>query len=535
MYKWEDKEDNCNKNAIFYNNCYNIFEHLIGRKVRKIIIESEITKNYLVERISSLDVEVLKTKGEWEINIDKKEPINIIICINTECIEIYNNKILILTKNLIELIDLIKERKVLSPAFLVKGSRDRYWGELEIRDNIINKSEEILKLGNYKKVETPLLEYEELYRESIGESSDIIRRELYRVKEGNINKDLVLRPEGTLGVLRAVISNKLYRLNGVCKYWYEGKMYRFEKCNRSKTREFIQLGVECIGSKDIKLDVEVIDTAMEILKNISVPDLYIEINNIGNKKEIDNYNQYLYEYLIKYKEDLSNETLYKLNKNPFKILDNGAKEIKDLINNAPKIKDFLGIESNKRFEDILKLLEEIGIKYRINETLVRGIDYYTDLVFEIKGKGRSICGGGRYNNLIKDSSYVDLPGIGWSIGIDRVMDIIVGKTDIYRRDDKEVVNIVYLSDSRDLDLYCIKINTILRKEKIPSEINYNLGKLNRKLSRLKNRNVRIVIILGEQELFSRTVNIKVLSSQKQIKVSIEEFPEVISKIYSEEV
>lgn len=308
------------------------------------------------------------------------------------------------------------------------GTYDVFGDEAYKWQYIENTIKNICKLYNYKYIRTPIFERTELFHKSIGHATDVISKELYQFKDKE-NLDISLRPEGTSGVVRSYIENEIDK-NNISKFYYMGPMFRYEKIENGRFREFHQFGIEVINSNDPMIDVEVITLAINIFKKLGLNDIKLYINNVGSYEDKKKYKKALKNYFIEHIDNLCDDCKRRYEKNPIRILDCKLDKRTELVLNAPKIEDYISENSKKRFDRVIELLIDQKIDYVINKNLVRGLDYYTDTVFEIKtniddlGTANTICGGGRYNSLIEYLSNKNVPAIGFSIGLERLMNIL---------------------------------------------------------------------------------------------------------------
>ena len=302
----------------------------------------------------------------------------------------------------------------------VKGTRnianDDSAKFLHVKNTFINKFSDY----GYKYIQTPLLEYKELFDKSIGESSEIVTKQMYELKDKG-GRDLVLRPEGTSSVVRY---HAEFNKDNTSKYSYFGSMFRYENPQKNRYREFNQAGAEIVGLIDIYSDFQIINDSLNFINNL-LPGTTLKINTIGSIEDREAYVKVLYEYFSKNKEKLSNESLEKIENNTLRILDSNNSEDRELINNAPTINEYINTHSKENFESLLRLLDNSQINYEIDYSLVRGLDYYNDLTFEFHTEESVVVGGGgRYDNLAKILSIGDFNGVGVAFGVERIMNLL---------------------------------------------------------------------------------------------------------------
>ena len=287
---------------------------------------------------------------------------------------------------------------------------------LHVKNTFINKFSDY----GYKYIQTPLLEYKELFDKSIGESSEIVTKQMYELKDKG-GRDLVLRPEGTSSVVRY---HAEFNKDNTSKDSYFGSMFRYENPQKNRYREFNQAGAEIVGLIDIYSDFQIINDSLNFINNL-LPSTTLKINTIGSIEDREAYVKVLYEYFSKNKEKLSNESLEKIENNTLRILDSNNSEDREIISNAPTINEYINTHSKENFESLLRLLDNSQINYEIDYSLVRGLDYYNDLTFEFHTEESVVVGGGgRYDNLAKILSIGNFNGVGVAFGVERIMNLI---------------------------------------------------------------------------------------------------------------
>lgn len=302
----------------------------------------------------------------------------------------------------------------------VKGTRnianDDSAKFLHVKNTFINKFSDY----GYKYIQTPLLEYKELFDKSIGESSEIVTKQMYELKDKG-GRDLVLRPEGTSSVVRY---HAEFNKDNTSKYSYFGSMFRYENPQKNRYREFNQAGAEIVGLIDIYSDFQIINDSLNFIDNL-LPGTKLKINTIGSTEDREAYVKVLYEYFSKNKDKLSKESLEKIENNTLRILDSNNSEDREIISNAPTINEYINTHSKENFESLLRLLDNSQINYEIDYSLVRGLDYYNDLTFEFHTEESVVVGGGgRYDNLAKILSIGDFNGVGVAFGVERIMNLL---------------------------------------------------------------------------------------------------------------
>ncbi|WP_025755583.1 histidine--tRNA ligase [Mycoplasmopsis cricetuli] len=327
----------------------------------------------------------------------------------------------------------------------VKGTIEYSIYEYNQKKIVLEIFEFVVKKLGFQMVEMPILEYTELFQRT-NPNSEMVKKEMFNFTDKG-NRNLVLRPEGTASFIRMFVNNKWYNQNEIDKFAYSGPMFRYERPQNGRYRQFYQTGVEFIGNKNPYKDAHVILTANVFLEalfenfNIKKNKFEVLINSIGDNKTRENYQKALKEYLIPYKDQLSELSQERLNSgNVLRILDDKIDSQKDFIKSAPKISEFYTAESKKYLQDVLNILDGYNIKYKISDTLVRGLDYYDEIVFEINWKDKkqelTLIGGGRYSSLISELNGPDLSSVGFGFGVDRFLEILK----IFFKNDKNQIH-----------------------------------------------------------------------------------------------
>lgn len=348
------------------------------------------------------------------------------------------------------------------------GTYDLYGSYGTAWQYVINKISKICKNYNFKYIRTPIFEDTNLYHNLIGKNTDVVSKELYNFIDRN-NDNISLRPEGTTGVIRSYLENELYKNDTIEKFYYYGSMFRHEKIEKGRYREFQQFGVEMFNNNSIYSSVEIISLALKIFSNLGL-DVNLYINNLGSYDDRNRYEKELKKYFRSHLDYLCDDCKRRYRKNPIRILDCKVDKRTDIVLNAPKIDKYIDKKSKEDFDKVLNMLDELCIKYVVNKNLVRGLNYYTDIVFEIKtnidglGSANTICGGGCYNNIVRTENNEAIKSIGFAIGLERLIDILYKKKLLKNID--RVIDYNILFD--DIKL-CLK----LRNLGYISEINYN--------------------------------------------------------------
>ena len=380
-----------------------------------------------------------------------------------------------------------------------------------------NSFNEISKSYGYQEVRFPIIESTDLFKRSVGDQSDIVNKEMFTF-ESKSGKSMTLRPEGTAGCMRMAIETGLLDA-GQQRLSYKGPMFRYERPQKGRSRQFQQLSLEAYGFNDYAIDLEMIEISSFLFEELSVKEeMTLEINSIGSQKDQQEYSLKLKDYFSKYKKDLDEDSLKRLEKNPLRILDSKNQDLKNLIKEAPKIDQSISKESQENFALIKSYLEDLEIQYKENPLLVRGLDYYNDLVFEWKsnsiGSQDTICGGGRYDSLSKIIGGRETKAIGLSIGLERLCLLI---QDSFAEDTKSLL-IVSLEDSFFSD--GMKLASSLRKKLKNFSIQFSGKEKNLKslLKKANKKNTDFMVIIGREEIKNNSYTLKKLSMNQEMQI-----------------
>ena len=307
-----------------------------------------------------------------------------------------------------------------------KGCNDITGREAKVWKYVESVIDAAMEKYNYNYIRTPLFEATELFHRGIGDSTDIVTKETYDFVDRG-GREITLRPEGTAGVVRSYIENKMYGDPQPIKVYYNGTMYRYERPQSGRDRELTQFGMEVLGSDDPMTDAEVISLAVNIYQMLGLKEIKVNINSLGDKESRDNYRQALIDYFKPHMSELCEDCNERIDKNPLRILDCKVDADKDIMKNAPKTIDYLNEDSKNRFETVKEYLDILGVKYEVNPNIVRGLDYYNHTVFEIEakvegfGSNNVLGGGGRYNGLVSQLDGPETPCIGFACGVGRLV------------------------------------------------------------------------------------------------------------------
>ncbi|EHL95964.1 histidine--tRNA ligase [Lentilactobacillus parafarraginis] len=395
----------------------------------------------------------------------------------------------------------------------------------------------------YQEIRTPMFESFDVFSRTSGDTSDVVTKEMYDFKDKG-DRHISLRPEGTAGVVRAFVENKLYgpEHQRPVKVFYMGSMFRYERPQSGRQREFHQIGVEAFGSDEPELDVEVIAMGMDLLSHFGLKDIRLEINSLGDKQSRDAYRQALIDYLDPHFDELSEDSQTRLHKNPLRVLDSKDKHDQEIVKDAPSILDYLDDESKAHFDRVKQLLDALGIKYVIDPDMVRGLDYYTHTIFEIMvdskalGEGyTTICAGGRYNGLVEQLGGPEMPGIGFGLGMERLMLLMDAQNVKFPVLDQLDAYVVGIGEQTSVET--LKVVQALRANGFAADRDYLDRKPKAQFKSANKLNAQYTITIGESELASHTANVKSMASGTEINVPMTEiladFDAVITKNFND--
>ena len=405
-----------------------------------------------------------------------------------------------------------------------KGTYDLYGSDAKKWLVITNLIDTIAEKYNYDFIRTPIFEASELFHRGLGENTDIVSKETYDFKDRS-QRMITLRPEGTAGIVRSYIENKMYGdANQPKKLYYYGPMFRYERPQSGRNREFYQFGFEVLGSDDPMIDAEVISLAVNIIKLSGLEKIKVNINSLGDKQTRDIYRNEITNYFKPYINDLCDDCKIRLEKNPLRILDCKVDHELEIMKKAPKIINYLTQDSKTRFELVQKYLKILNIDFEVNSNIVRGLDYYNHTVFEIEvklpdvGAQNVICGGGRYNNLVIELGGPETPCIGFAFGFDRFL-LMLEQSEIKLPINQQIdAYIMYVNEEEKNSAIAISQDLRMAGLKIDLEtMNRNLKSQFKQADRL---NSKLLIILNSEDLKNGNVQIKNNITKKEELVEL---------------
>lgn len=406
-----------------------------------------------------------------------------------------------------------------------KGTQDILPADSAKWQYVENVARETFKKYNYGEIRTPMFEHYEVISRSVGDTTDIVTKEMYDFHDKG-DRHITLRPEGTAPVVRSYVENKLFapEVQKPVKVYYIGSMFRYERPQAGRLREFHQLGVECFGSKNPATDVETIAMAYQLFDTLGIKDVTLHLNSLGNTESRLAYRQALIDYLTPMRESLSKDSQRRLDENPLRVLDSKEKEDKVAVENAPSILDYLDEESQAHFDEVRTMLDSLNIPYVIDTNMVRGLDYYNHTIFEfittIDKSELTICAGGRYDSLVEYFGGPETAGFGFGLGLERLLLVL----------DKQGIE---LPVEESLDVYiavlgsgangkALELVQAIRYQGFKAERDYLGRKIKAQFKSADTFKAKTVITLGESEVESGQVNVKNNATREEVTVSFEE-------------
>ena len=402
-----------------------------------------------------------------------------------------------------------------------KGTKDILPSEINDWYKIENAAKEVFEKANFKEIRTPIFEDTCLFERGVGDTTDIVNKEMYTFIKSD--RSLTLRPENTAGVVRAYLEHNFYRESPPVKFWYKGPMFRYERPQAGRQRQFHQVGIEMFGIQDASADAECIMLAVEFLNKLGLNDLIVEINSLGCPKCRQEYKDRLKKAIAPFLDGLCEDCKNRFEKNPLRILDckneecNRLFEKYNLKNTVSGIK--LCAECDDHYKKLKKYLDILNVKYEENTFLVRGLDYYTETVFEIKsnnlGSQNAVCGGGRYDGLVETLGGPHTPAVGWAMGMERLNSLIPNS-------ETSKIDFFIVSDNQP---EAVKLTYKLRNKGFSAEFDYNTRKFAKQLEKAS-KIARFAVILGEDEINNNYFTVKNLIDSQQTKMSFDELCEL---------
>lgn len=418
-----------------------------------------------------------------------------------------------------------------------KGTQDILPAESAKWQYVEDVARETFKKYNYGEIRTPMFEHYEVISRSVGDTTDIVTKEMYDFHDKG-DRHITLRPEGTAPVVRSFVENKLFapEVQKPVKMYYIGSMFRYERPQAGRLREFHQVGVECFGSSNPAIDAETIAMAYQLFDELGIKNVTLHLNSLGNSESRLTYRQALIDYLEPMRDQLSKDSQRRLDENPLRVLDSKEKEDKEAVEHAPSILDYLDEESQAHFDAVRQMLETLKIPYVIDTNMVRGLDYYNHTIFEFMAKvgdsDLTICAGGRYDSLVEYFDGPQTPGFGFGLGLERLL-LVLDKQGIELPIEEGLdVYIAVLGDGANKK--ALELVQSLRVQGFKAERDYLGRKIKAQFKSADAFKAKAVITLGESEVESGKAAVKNNQTRKEVIVSLEEistdFTRVLAKI-----
>ncbi|MBD9218932.1 MAG: histidine--tRNA ligase [Clostridiales bacterium] len=411
-----------------------------------------------------------------------------------------------------------------------KGTKDIYGSYMEEWQRVEQVMRELCSDFGIKEIRIPIFEHTELYLRGVGETTDIVQKEMYTFKD-KADRSITLRPEGTAGVARSFIEHGMYNNPQPTRRFYIGPMFRYENTQKGRQRQFHQFGVEMLGSYSPALDAEAISVVAELLKRLGIKDVELRINSLGCNECRQRYNTALKEYIGSNIDKLCDDCKSRFDKNPLRVLDCKEEGCQKIISEAPVVLDYLDDECKEHFETVKAILDDMGIKYTVDEKIVRGLDYYTRTVFEFVANGigaqGTVCGGGRYDNLIAECGGQPMGCAGFAVGIERLLLMLEAQNGEFK-------------ETNEMDIYIgsigkeglVKSQGIayrMRSEGIRAEGD-SVGRSVKAQMKYANKiGAKYSVILGDNEIAEDTANLKNMETGEQEQIKVSELVEIMKK------
>ena len=409
-----------------------------------------------------------------------------------------------------------------------KGTYDIYGSEAKKRKYANSILDNLCETYNYGYIETPVFEASELFHRGVGESTDMVQKETYDFKDRG-DRNITLRPEGTAGVVRWFIENKLYgNMSEPVKVYYNMKMYRYERPQSGRNREFTQWGFECFGSDDVLSDAEVISLAYNAYNLLGLKNVKIKLNSLGDTESRNNYRKALVDYFMPHIDELCEDCKERINKNPLRILDCKVDCDLDIMKNAPKTLDYLNDISKERFEELKKLLDQMKIDYVVDTKLVRGLDYYNHTVFEVViDNSYALGGGGRYNGLVETLGGPSVPAVGFAMGYDRTMLALDEQKVELDLNDSIDLYIMYVSDTE--KQMASVLTQALRLNGYIVETDLMKKSLKSQFKSVDRYNSKFLTVLNDENLKNNELIIKNNKTKEEYTVTLDELIDFVDE------
>ncbi|WIL70782.1 histidine--tRNA ligase [Staphylococcus cohnii] len=408
-----------------------------------------------------------------------------------------------------------------------RGTQDILPSETKKWRYIETKLDELMELYNYEEIRTPIFESTELFARGVGDSTDVVQKEMYTFKDKG-DRSITLRPEGTAAVVRSYIENKMQGLpNQPIKLYYNGPMFRYERKQKGRYRQFTQFGVEAIGAENPSIDAEILAMVMHIYQSFGLKHLKLVINSIGDIDSRKEYNEALVKHFEPVISDFCKDCQARLHTNPMRILDCKVDKDKEAVKTAPRITEYLNDDSKAYFEEVKQHLNDLDIKYEEDPNLVRGLDYYTHTAFELmidnpnyEGAITTLCGGGRYNGLLELLDGPSQTGIGFALSIERLLMAL--EEEGIDLDVDHDFDLFIVTMGEEADRYAVKLLNDLRKNGVKADKDYMERKVKGQMKQADRLNAKHTVVIGDQELEEKNINVKNMETGTSERIDLNE-------------
>ena len=415
-----------------------------------------------------------------------------------------------------------------------KGTNDVLPGESEKWQFVEEKMRQVFSDYHFSEIRTPIFEHYEVISRSVGDTTDIVTKEMYDFYDKG-DRHITLRPEGTAPIVRSYVENKKFapEVQKPFKVYYTGPMFRYERPQAGRLREFHQIGVENFGSSNPATDVETIAMAKAFFDELGVKDIKLVINSLGDGETRTQYREALIAYLSQHLDKLSSDSKRRLHDNPLRVLDSKEQADIDIVKDAPSILDFLSEASQQHLSAVTTMLDSLGIAYQIDQNMVRGLDYYNDTIFEfmttIKGKELTLCGGGRYDGLVSYFGGPDTPAFGFGLGVERLLLVLEAQNIALPVVNSLAVYVVVLGDNA--NIAALKLVQSLRNQGYAAERDVLNRKIKQQFKSAEEFGARTIITLGESEVASGDVTVKNNVTRQSVNTTLAEIEENFDAVF----
>lgn len=408
-----------------------------------------------------------------------------------------------------------------------RGTQDILPSETKKWRYIETKLDELMELYNYEEIRTPIFESTELFARGVGDSTDVVQKEMYTFKDKG-DRSITLRPEGTAAVVRSYIENKMQGLpNQPIKLYYNGPMFRYERKQKGRYRQFTQFGVEAIGAENPSIDAEILAMVMHIYQSFGLKHLKLVINSIGDIDSRKEYNEALVKHFEPVIGDFCKDCQARLHTNPMRILDCKIDKDKEAVKTAPRITEYLNANSKTYFEEVKQHLNDLDIEYEEDPNLVRGLDYYTHTAFELmidnpnyEGAITTLCGGGRYNGLLELLDGPSQTGIGFALSIERLLMAL--EEEGIELDVDHDFDLFIVTMGQEADRYAVKLLNDLRQNGVKADKDYMERKVKGQMKQADRLNAKYTVVIGDQELAEKNINVKNMETGESERIDLNE-------------